>query len=66
MHEYKWAKYFIFNFFYHAKLTPVHIAADEGTLHICASLLQAGANPNLRDIKGIFFLFSFTFFLIFF
>ena len=55
MQEFEYSKYF-FLFFYRAKLTPVHIAAEEGTLHILASLLQAGADPNIKDIKGIYFL----------
>lgn len=56
---------FYFDFFYKAKLTPIHIAAEEGTLHICASLLQAGANPNLKDIKGIFFYIFYIFIFLF-
>ena len=60
MHEYRYTKHF-FLVFYNARLTPIHIAAEEGILHICASLLQAGANPNLRDAKGIFFKFHLTF-----
>lgn len=30
-------------------MTPLHVAASTGCLHISASLLQAGANPNAKD-----------------
>ena len=37
-------------------MTPLHIAMSLGCLHVAASLLQAGANPNSKD--NVAFLFT--------